>query len=40
MIGIGPAIVTGGVLGAAEALWLRGTPLLAVRTMRDVPGPK
>lgn len=38
-VGIGPTLVVGGVGGALAVLWLVGSPLLALRSVDDLPDP-
>ncbi|WP_265443605.1 MFS transporter [Flexivirga meconopsidis] len=35
-LGVAPTVMAGGLVGALGALWLRGTPLLAVRGLSDI----
>ncbi len=39
LIGTGPTIVVGGLGGALAVLWLARSPLLALRSVDDLPGP-
>ncbi|WP_205860609.1 MFS transporter [Phycicoccus sp. HDW14] len=40
LVGTGAAIAVGSVLAALSVLWLVGSPLLAVRSLDDVPDPQ